>query len=380
MFSPAPSWAQDKDKDSDLEPDPTKTGAVDPERPEPKESKESKESKLASPIQIGGRLFVRSTFDKTIATGAEWGNVYDVSSARLNLDYRKYDWLRAGIEADFAENDLELKDVYIRARVHPGFSVTVGNVKRPISPLALSSIWDLPVIERGILSDRLLTANYRVPLNLGGRAPGIMLTYKNKASVRPEIQFGLFNATLPTRVSGGAELADQADNLLRDVYLRAQIEPIRGFSVGGTLVAFTQARFADDLRTRLFGSLDVRLDTKHFRAWLEGFAGRTPFFDGTESVGGLLALRVLAAGRLHRPTSWLRLVEPFVGFSALDPTDEKQDNQGSEISTGVTAFLRKNLRLQLDYARTLNENEFPQANFTLLDTHTIRLQLGVRIR
>ena len=371
----------DEDDDEDAKRPPAgDAGDGKPTKSDGPEPKKKKKDAKEEGLTLSARVFVRNTSSKAVVSGAEWRNAFDVSSARANVDFRKYGWLRGSLEVEFSENDLELKDVFLRTRVYPGVTIKVGNFKRPISPIALESIWTLPVIERGLLARRVQTANYIVPLNLGGRSQGAMVTYEQKTGVRPKIDVGLFNANLPTRSSGGAELADQADNLLRDVYMRGQIEPIDGFTVGGTLVAFTQARFPDRLKTRVLGSLDVTLDTHNFRAWLEGFAGRTPFFDGTESIGGLLALRVLLAARLHRPTPWLRLVEPYAVVSALDPTDEKQDNQATELGGGVVAYFKKNFRLQLEYSRTLNDDEFPQPAFSILDVQTLRIQLGARFR
>ncbi len=373
----------DDDSDSDDDEDASDDSAVERLGPNDAINKTELESipSKESDVRLRGSVFVRDETSKLDAFGAEWQNEFSIVRARASIAFRRYGWLESELEVEYSGGGAEIRDVYIRVEPFERVFLKLGRFKRPISPIAMASIWELPMIERGVLAERLTTANYRVSLNLGGRADGAMVSYHGSGTLRPELHLGLFEANLPDRAGGNdVEIADQADNLLRDVYVRGQIKPIPGFRFGGTLVGFTQARFADDLRTRVLGSLDLSLETKHLRAWLEGFAGRTPYFDGVESVGGLTGLRVLLAGRLLKPTPWIRSIDPFAVFSALDVNDEKQDNRASEFGGGVAVYFKKNLRFQLEYTNTDYDEQFPQTNFAFIDRQVIRLQFGARLR
>lgn len=353
------------------QPDPPE---AEPE-PEPNPAPEAKDD---TDINLGGRVFVRST--TTRLQGADYQHELALQSVRANIDLRKYGWLRTSIEVSFKDNDeIDLDDVFIEIELADPVALTVGQFKRPMSPIALASPWDLPTIERGLLSDNVDVGDFTVPLNLGGRVPGAMLRYLSKEGVRPDLQLGIFQADLP-RQGGGAQISDLSDNLIRDVYGRAAIEPLDGFEVGASGAIVTRARTIAEIKSGFLGAVDLTIDTDRFRAWLEGFVGRTTLFDGVEARGTLLGVRVLLAPRFDDPIDHVKRIEPFVIFSALDPTDRSDNNRAFEVGVGFALWFKKLLRFQADYTYNTYEDQFPSETFTLIDRSTIRLQLGSQFR
>ena len=373
-----PALAQPVDTPPPSEPTPPPV-VTDPPEPEPAEDKKDKPE-----IDVGGRVFVRDTITKLKSDGAPVQNELSLESVRANIDLRAYGWLRAAIEVSLEEGgEIDLEDTFIRADLSDELRVDVGRFKRPMSPIALESAWSLPATERGILSDDVLVGDFSVPLNLGGRENGAMISYNGGQAVDPRLYVGVFDASLPDQAGGGPQIADLADNLLRDLYTRATIEPIGGFQVGGSFAVITRARTVSQLQSKYMGSLDLTIDTDVFRAWLEGFAGNTTLFDGVESVGTLLAFRVLLAPRFDdpiAPLSQVRRIEPFVIFSALDPTDARDNNRAIEVGGGVAIWFHKLLRFQADYTYNAYDDLFPSPMFSFIDRHTVRFQLGSQFR
>lgn len=342
-------------------------------------TKKKKKKKKKRDVSLGGRVFLRDTMVKL--RDQQLQNDLSLASVRGNIDLRKFGWLRTSIEVSFEDGgEIDLEDVYVAVELDPTVEVTAGRFKRPISPIALESAWDLPIIERGLLSDNVEIGDFVVPLNLGGRSEGAMVQYHSDSGVRPDLRLGVFNARLPRRRGGGAQIADLADNLLRDVYARAAIEPLDGFAVGGSLGVISRARTASEIKSGFTGSIDLTIDTKPFRAWMEAFAGRTTMFDGVEAAGSLLGLRVLVAPRFDEPLPKIRRLEPFVIFSALDPTDRSDNNRAVEIGVGLAVWFKKVLRFQADYTYNGYEEQFPSETLEFIDRSTIRLQLGSQFR
>jgi hypothetical protein len=349
--------------------------------PEPASANDVLDEEAEDEINLGGRVFVRNTITKAHADGAELANELSLDSVRANIDLRKYGWLRVGIEVTFEEDgDIGLDDVFLRIGRGAGLSLEIGHFKRPMSPIRLESRWELPVAERGIINDNIDVPGFTVPLGLGGRSEGIMARYEIDTGIRPDFKIGLFNAELPRPDGGGDDPADLADNLLRDVYGRASIEPIDGLEIGGSAALVTRASEGSELESALIGSLDVTVSTERFRVWLEGFAGQTTFFDGVDSSGTLLAFRLLAAPRFDDPFPHIGRLEPFAIVSVLDPTDESADNRAIEYGGGISARFKKLLRLSIQYTYAANDQNFPLSTFSFIDTSTLYIELGSQFR
>ena len=331
-------------------------------------------------VNLGGRVFVRDTIARAHIDGAQLTNDLSLESVRANIDFRDFGWLRTSIEVSLEEGgEIDLEDVFIEADLGD-LELIAGRFKRPMSPIALESAWQLPAVERGILSEDVEIPGYRVPLGLGGRADGVMASYDFDLEIDPEIAVGVFSAELPRPDGGFADPADLGDNLLRDVYARASVEPIKDLVVGTSGALVTRVGDASSLETRLVGSLDLTVERAWFRGWLEGFAARRAFFDGTSSTGTLLAGRLLVAARLTEPLrGYLRGIEPYGIASALDLSRGGGDHV-LELGGGVNALIREHLRLTVEYVRSLHGADYPLPTFTRIDTSTIRIQLGSQFR
>lgn len=345
-----------------------------------KDEKKKKKDK-EDDINLGGRVFIRDTIRLAHIDGADVDNELSLESVRANIDLRKYGWLRTSIEVSFEEDgEIDLEDVFIETDFGD-LELMAGRFKRPMSPITLESAWDLPSVERGILSEDVEIPGYQVPLALGGRTNGIMARYDFDVEIDPEIYLGLFSVELPNPDSGVDDPADLADNQLRDVYARVSIEPVPDLVVGGSAALVTRLERVSNLGTRAIGSLDLTFASPRFRLWLEAFAGHDAFFDGASASGTLLAARALGAARLEdeRLAPYVLGLEPYAIVSILD-LDGGAANHAFEVGAGLNAVIREHLRLTFEIVHAAYASNYPLPTFAFVDTTTIRIQLGSQFR
>lgn len=319
-------------------------------------------------LEIGGRLFVRDTFTR-IDTGDDEvvSHARALDLARLFLTYDR-NVLRVAFEVDFADGDADLKDTYIRLEPDEAVRVDVGRFKVPMSFLGLTSRWSLPSTERGILSE--LRAQERDLPFAGTRGDGISLEVRPRVTLDPRLTVAVFQNPLATAETP----IDPSEELTQDVYARASVEPVRGLKLASSfaLVGYQEQLGVVDSHAEFpMGSLEVELDTDHVRMWGEAFAGESSFPQPDGSVtGSFAAARVLASVRFD-PRA-LHRVEPFVGASTLDPTNEVSNDRITEVAGGLNVAFSKYWRLQMEVAHRLAEG----ASSPIADGTVVRVQLG----
>jgi hypothetical protein len=327
----------------------SRSGVQDPHTTEPKKSDRGH-------VEVGGRLFVRGTLSKVSTGVAPWVEDFEISSARLQVDYRRKKHLKVSIEAELSDEEVELRDVYMRLRPVPELRVVLGKFKRPLSPIALESAWRLPQVERGVLHEDVETAKNRFPLRIGRRSEGAMIDWRPEVALEPELVVAVMRSELARPNDPlDPDLYDKDEvDLFRDVFVRGQIEPVKDITVGGTVGYVKRVKAMNDVDQVALGSLDATYDGHNVRVWVEGFISRTPYigdFD-TRARGMMVAGRGLLAVRFRRPVSWLRRVEPFLGAGSLELSTQIDRTRVNQISTGVSLEGAKDWRVQLEYART----------------------------
>ena len=96
-------------------------------------------------ITIGGRLHVQS-----ITSSAADATSFDsfLRRARVFFGIEITDFFEARLLPDFAGGEVALQDAYVSLNFHPGFAVSVGQLKRASEVFELSSSTQLSIIER----------------------------------------------------------------------------------------------------------------------------------------------------------------------------------------------------------------------------------------
>lgn len=105
-------------------------------------------------MKIGARLHAQASgHDGNVPDGDDANDGVELRRARMELSGRFYqDWLWAA-EADFADNNVAVKDFWLGYRPVSGVSVYAGHQKQPYSLSLEMSSNDIPFIERGIDND-----------------------------------------------------------------------------------------------------------------------------------------------------------------------------------------------------------------------------------
>lgn len=305
-------------------------------------------------IDVEGRVFVRHTITEVSVEGLDTKYVDELTldSARATVDYHRGKELRAIVEVDFGKGDAELKDGYIRVRPAgaKGWEVTVGQFKRPISPLALESPWSLPTVERGLLSEARLAPNrLTTELPFGGRGIGLEASYRfaKGTPLRPRVTLAVFRAPVST-----VQAVDLGDDFDLDPFARVELRVADGVNVGvtGALIAHEwQVATTPDLGHAPWLSADVVVSAAGFNVIAEGYVGRSVVFDAPGGRAGdtMWAARTLAGYRMTDLHCWAVQLEPFVTASVLDPRGDDDGDLGWELGGGVAWHMRGDLRLQL---------------------------------
>ena len=295
-------------------------------------------------VRLRGRLIVRG--QTTRVEGASGSDV-SAENARLTLLWRPARWLRGELEYDVAENR-KLRDAFLQAGTGR-FSLRGGHFKPPISVIEMDSRWDVPVSERGLLSEVL-----RETLGITGRRPGL----QGGVEVRGK-DLAAFAGVFRASSVRGDRIGDEAfDNLATDWALKATgrvvhdrrrlqlgvsgdwrpAEPVPGEGYRRFWTASADAAWSQ--RPRDGGA----------RLWAEGFLGSTwqdsDAFDGEDT--SFLAGRLVGAWRHGGRKRSAFYVEPYAMLSAFDPDTSVRDDLMWELAGGVNVGSWRRLRLTLE--------------------------------
>jgi len=312
-------------------------------------------------MDIRGRVFVRNTIDSN-----GWTSVLGLDSARLGARYRdRKRGLQIEVEAELGGGRGELRDGYIRFEATDSVRVKAGRFKRPISAVALSSKWDLPVLERGIVSDlELITPNSEEPdrLPMGGRATGIAVELRElDLPFDPRFTVGVFRSDVHEQLAEASLPMNRvplslSDGFHEDVFARVELEPLAGLEVGASVAGIgylSTAATPDTFRFGIVGGVDAIYEREPVRLWVEGYVGKSTLHFGTSlhARGLFVAARAIAAVHLRSPLSWLRHVEPYAAVQYLDASTEFNNDRARQLGGGVNAALSKSYRvgLAVDY-------------------------------
>lgn len=325
------------------------------------------ETKPEDTFEVSGRLFVRESYSTLEILGDRvHRHERVVDSARVQLDYRRKDYLRAVVEVDFDGGDADLKDGYIRLEPGAGLRLQAGRFKQPMSVIALDSKWDLPATERGLLAT-LEVDGEDLPFS-GGRGVGVSSRYRAPGDWKPTVTAALFQHPLG-RPRGGL---DASEELAQDAYLRLEIEPIEGLELATSLALLGYLARPGELDSFAHApivSLESYLEFEAIQVWAEAYLGDSLFAEGAP----FWAARTIASPGFER-RCWPKRIEPFASASIFDPDVGSSGDRNSELGGGVNLAFTKYLRLTADVFRRFAEGPAAPA----IAGTDVRLQLGAR--
>lgn len=324
--------------------------------PAPADPKPKKKKKDDDPVTIKGRVFFRNTI-----TYDGWVNDLGLDSARLGAVYRdRATGMRIEVEAELSGSNVKVRDAHVRMDANQHVRIQAGRFKRPISVISLTSRWDLPVLDRGYLSDlELPSLGTREPdqLPLGGRALGVSTRLRDKdLPGQPELSIGVFRSLVHAQVAG-ASSGDRtplgwSGQFPEDVFSRLEIEPMPGLKVGASLAWVGQLDTAGNRSTFRHGfvsGLDAVVEMGPFRGWIEAFMGASPLHLTVEDLssvakGQFQAARAIASARV--PVTPTIYVEPYTAFQILNSSNEVDDDRILQGGGGVNLGVGERWRLQ----------------------------------
>ena len=336
----------------------------------PKERKKQQLADRGWTLEYGGRIFVRDTFSRIdLGTDTLRRHDRDLDQVRLFASYDRKR-LRIAFEIDFAGDEAEVKDTFIRLVPADAVRLQVGRFKVPMSFIGLESKWRLPSTERGILSE-LEQEGRELPFG-GGRGDGVSVELRPALALEPRLTLAAFHNPLATEGTG----LDPTDDLTQDLYARLEVEPARGVHAAAS---FAAVGFNDEQGVlasydhKAMGGLELYLELAMVRLWAELFAGQSFFYTPAgPATGTFTAARSLLTAEIERPLTWMRRIDPYLGVSWLEPTGDVEGDRVTEVVGGVNLGFTKFLRLQLEVAHRLAEG----GESIVADSTLVRIQLG----
>ncbi|MBI3180469.1 MAG: hypothetical protein HYZ27_12455 [Deltaproteobacteria bacterium] len=205
---PVPALAQE------APPAPSEPAPTEPAAPAPVST-----ARGEPPVELGARIYARYR-----AADSDPYHEFELRRARLALDLHATPWLSVQLDVDFADA-APLKDAFVEAAVHPHLSITAGQFKKPFSIIELTPPRRLPLINRGIVNERIVEAGVDVGgasgLGYGGRDRGVML---HGALHKLHYALGAFN---------GTRSFDAIDSG-KDAAARVELRGIKGVRLGAS--------------------------------------------------------------------------------------------------------------------------------------------------
>lgn len=363
------------------------TDTTDPE-PRPAEAKKSKRGKkkknpVVSPAgraEIKGRLVARTEMRAHRATIVNTsGNVengliksldFSIATARLSFHYESpVPWLTGVVEVELAGKP-DLKDGYLQARF-ANFQLRAGQFKSPVAPQESVTPFVLPTVHRGMTS-QLLTDW----LDVGGRRPGLMLTYHGKGSWRPSLSVAAFQASVATDILSGDRDTDRIAFKTLDAQsfvTRAQVE--RGPVALGAWYEYRLGSPALNVAKRYStAGADLTFDAGEresgLRAWLSGVIGESWYRHSAIRVKGPEATfatgRLLAAYRISGTRREQLYFEPFAFCGVFDPDLELSHDLLLETAVGMNVGLWRRARFTLQLESVVADTYFPKGSLGYL--------------
>jgi len=211
-----PAWADAEEKVEAPKPqasveEPLSEGGGEDEDP----AKDKKEKKSGPRVRAFGRVFARVSADERDA----YARALSIPSARVGVA-ASLSHLEAEVTADVASKNM-LKDAFVRvADGKKRLRLYGGQFRAPFLARELQSIWQLPLIRRGLVANYLEDTH-----QLGGRRLGLMGEVSLKEAWKLKVSGGVFQ---------GARDEELDTRASEDAALRVSVSPFKALTVGAS--------------------------------------------------------------------------------------------------------------------------------------------------
>jgi hypothetical protein len=350
-----------------------------------KKKKKDKGGKLLrapGEFSVKGRVFVLAEYSRQERTLLQPGTLeprtehphsldFSVPTARASLKYQApQPWLSAEIELEVADGP-DMRDGYIQAKGRH-LSAKIGQFKMPVSAFAMESLWDLPVVRRGLLHDVLSDW-----LDVGGRHPGVLFGIRGRGGLKPSFSLGAFQGrVLEEDITAGDRNTD--DVSLAGVGWNSYLD-------GQSYVARVAAELADMVDVGAYyehriGSaavgeiehyptagvdavLDTVFDGAGLRVWADALLGES-WYEHADKPNDtddalFVAARLCAGFRIGGLEPDQTYVEPFGLFSVFEPDPDVVDDFLYEAALGVNVGYWDRARIGLQGELAKSGRNFP---------------------
>ncbi len=254
---------------------------------------------------------------------------------------------------------IRLRDAYIDVRLsrpeaRTGFTLRMGQEKRPFSRYELTSSNNLPSIERGA-GRGLVAAGSNDIFGAAG-----FLSHDVGASARIEHKLdgsGRMVSVVAGVYNGRGESV-QDNNNAKSFGVRASADIYRKLSIGGSFFSRDQVVGGDSaFRTKAFG-----VDAQWSKPGEEGLFVLAEYLSGEVPSGDkpkMTGFQAVAAYhvRMKSPSSWLYAIEPSLRFDRADPNTDLDDNGATLITATLGLYVSSRAQVRIGY-----ENQSFQAD------------------
>lgn len=301
------------------------------------------------------------------ADGGTWATDASLTRARLKLDLRLGKWLRANLEPEFrnlvspsaepSSSNVDLADIFLELRPWAPLRLRVGQMKVPFGAFERPGRWELPIINRGLVSQVL----DRSPIDFVGRRFGLETRLRVKSlPLSPELEVGAY---------GDLEGPPNEDFGF-DLNLRL----LRG---GRLHLSGMSTRTAGGVDGRGYaGGAAFHYDRKAIFAIVEVLLGRSVGLLPNPARAGELSTFLAVRGLLGYTFELSRTLElqPYLAAELLDPNASTTDDLGAGLRGGLNLRWYRALRVGLELDRYA-----VQAGFILPQSTRLTLFLGVSL-
>jgi len=351
--------------------------ALGADPPAPGAAKEEGGGKDEVQVEVRGRVVTRASLAEREATVVTSAGALDedritsldlgVRQARLGAKVRlPGDVISAEVEGELAGRP-RLKDAYAQARGRT-FTARAGQFRVPGIAAEMESSWNLPVVDRGLLS--LLLEDR---LEIGGRRPGVQLAARSHGEPRLRLTLGAFQGSrLEDAVTRETSLLSEVAVRSQNLVARAEAEmgplELGGFFLDrvGTPEQFplgeepphfpaggVDAYFTRDLAR---GGVRLWVDGVLGASWYEHLA-KAP--DDRDAV--FATVRLLGAWRAGGARRGAFYVEPYARLGWLDPDLDVEADAAFEEALGVHVGAWERARVGLELGVSDALRNFPTA-------------------
>jgi len=277
--------------------------------------------------------YVQVQFRTTNEHDAVPNNTFTVRRGRFQLKSKLTDALSTTLELDAKTDCVEAKDIYLRYKISPKFSLKVGQMKKPFSFAQLQAVYKSPMIERP-LHVRKYFDDYL------GRDVGLIAKWEPHKRI--ELAMGVFNG------AGSGEDAVTDNNNAKDFVGRVELMLTKWLTMAFNASSNGLTKDSDkspptDKRVTAYGA-DIYFRRGGLRVVAEGLFGDKPSSDVDAQMTGLY---ITVAHKREFSDFIIAAVEQGGRIEFADSNRMLNNDAVISVTPYVGFYFHKNARLQL---------------------------------